>query len=112
MEKNLNGLKVTYLTGNSLYLSKTHALSDSQSVVEFYKYLGITIDKSLIIKELLEETFKNTLSRTNLLARIQHNISPCVAETIYKVMILPQMLYCSNILLGMSNTQKSQCERI
>ena len=39
-------------------------------------------------------------------------LSPCVAETIYKVMILSQILYCSYIMFGMSNTRKLQFERI
>ena len=77
-----------------------------------YEYLGVTMDKNLTMKVHLEKTYKKVLSRTKLLARIRHNISPWVAETIYKVMILPQMLYCSNIMLGMSNTHKMQFERI
>ena len=79
---------------------------------ESYEYLGVTIDKCLTMNEHLEKIYKKAMSRTKLLARIRHNISPCVAETIYKVMILPQMLYCSNIMLRMSNTQKLQFERI
>ena len=70
------------------------------------------MDKNLTMKAHLEKTYKKVLSRTKLLDRIRHNISPWVAETIYKVMILTQMLYCSNIMLGMSNTHKLQFERI
>ena len=83
-------------------------ISESDS----YEYLGVAMDKSLTMKDHLAKTYKKVLSRTKLLACIRHNISPCVAETIYKVMILPQMLYCSNIMLGMSNTHKSQFKRI
>ena len=59
---------------------------------EMYKYLGATMDKNLTMKAHLEKTYKKVLLRTKLLARMQHNISPWVAETIYKVIILPQML--------------------
>ena len=77
---------------------------------ESYEYLGVTIDKCLTKNEHLEKTYKKVMSRT-ILARTRHYISPCVAETIYKVMILPQMMYCSNIMLGMSNTQKLHFEK-
>ena len=70
------------------------------------------MDKNLTMKVHLEKNYKKVMSRTKLLARIRNNISPWVAETIYKVMILPQMLYCSNIMLGLSNTHISQFERI
>ena len=79
---------------------------------ELYEYLGVTMDKNLTMKVHLEKSYKRVMSRTKLLARIRNNISPWVAETIYKVMILPQMLYCSNIMLGLSNTHISQFERI
>ena len=79
---------------------------------ELYEYLGVTMDKNLTMKVHLEKNYKKVMSRTKLLARIRNNISPWVAETIYKVMILPQMLYCSNIMLGLSNTHISQFERI
>ena len=79
---------------------------------ESYEYLGVTIDKCLTMNEHLEKIYKKAMSRTKLLARIRHNISPCVAETIHKVMIFQQMLYCNKSMLGMSNTQKLQFERI
>ena len=82
------------------------------SVSEMYEYLGVTMDKNLTVKAHLEKTNKKVLSRTKLLARIRHNISPWVAETIYKVMILPQMLYCSNTMLGILNTHKLKFERV
>ena len=70
------------------------------------------MDKNLTIKDHLAKTYKKVLSRTRLLAFIRHYISPWVAEMIYKVRILPSMLYCSNIMLGISNTHKSKFERI
>ena len=73
---------------------------------ESYEYLSVTIDTCLI------KTYKRAISKTRLLARIRHKISPCAAEMIYKVIILPQILYYSYIMFGMSNTKKLQFERI
>ena len=115
---NLKKTKTEFaLFGTHQKLAKSEKVSISLngkriSVSERYEYLGVTMDKNLTMKAHLEKTYKKVLSRTKLLARIRHNISPWVAETIYKVMILPQMLYCSNIMLGMSNTHKLQFERI
>ena len=39
------------------------------------------------------------------------NISPTTAETIYKVMILPIFLYCSNINIGISDSHTSKLEK-
>ena len=35
-----------------------------------------------------------------------------MAETIYKVMILPMMLYCGNIFINISESRKQQFENI
>ena len=115
---NLKKTKTEFvLFGTHQKLAKSEKISillkeETISESEMYEYLGVTMDKNLTMKVHLEKTYKKVLSRTKLLARIRHNISPWVAETIYKVMILPQMLYCSNIMLGMSNTHKIQFERI
>ena len=74
---------------------------------ESYEYLSITINKCLTMNGHLAKTHKKAMSRTKLLAHKRHNASPCIAETIYKVMILPQMLYCSNIMLGIPLKQYS-----
>ena len=49
-------------------------------------------------------------SRIKLLSRVRQNISPYTAETIYQVMILPVMLYCSNVFVGMTQSKKQRFE--
>ena len=55
---------------------------------------------------------KKATSRTSPLNRIRHNITPYTAKTIYQVMILPTLLYCSNIFISMSDTKKREFENI
>ena len=50
-------------------------------------------------------------SRIKLLGRIRVDITPAVAETIYKVMILPIFLHYSNINISISDTQNSKIEK-
>ena len=66
------------------------------------------MDKNLNLTEQFEKTNKKASSRVKLLSWIRHNINPYSAETIYKVMILPIMLYCSNIFVGMPASKKQK----
>ena len=50
--------------------------------------------------------------KVKLLSRVWHNINPYSAEKIYKVMILPIMLYCSSIFVGMPALKKQKFENI
>ena len=85
---------------------------NGQSITESknYEYLGVILDKKLNFNEHLEKTFKKLSSRIKLLSRVRQNISPYTAETIYKVMILPFMLYCSNVFVGMTQSKKKRFE--
>ena len=75
-----------------------------------YEYLAVTLDKNLNLNDHLQKTFKKISSRIMLLSRVPQNISPHTAETIYKMMILPVMLYCSNVFVGMPQSKKQRFE--
>lgn len=75
-----------------------------------YEYLGVIMDKNLNYLEHLDKIQKKAASRVRLLSRIRHNIGPYTAETIYKMMILPVMLYCSNV--DLPNCHKLKFEDI
>ena len=79
---------------------------------QVYEYLGIKMDMNLNYNDHLEKTIKKAASRVKLLYRIRQNISPSTAETIYKMMILPIMLYCNTIYLTLSTTNQEKFERI
>ena len=70
------------------------------------------MDKSLTYTEHIEKTLKKASSRVKLLSRIRPNLTPYAAETIYRVMILPLLIYCSNIFIDMSPSKKQQFENI
>ena len=69
----------------------------------FYEYLDVTMDKSLTLAGHLNKVIKKASLRTNLLNRIRH---PYTAKTIYKVMILPVMLYCGNAFINIADSRK------
>ena len=71
-----------------------------------YEYFRVILDKNLNFNDHLEKTFKKISSRIMLLSRVRQNISSHTAETIYKMMILPVMLYCSNVFVGMPQSKK------
>ena len=70
------------------------------------------MDKNLNYSEHLNKTLKKASSRVRLLSRIRHNIGPITAETIYKMMIVPVMLYCSNVFVNLPNCHKQKFEDI
>ena len=101
--------------GTSQRTSKSSSLEikmNGKSVTESksYENLGVTLDKNLNFNDHLEKTFKKISSRIMLLSRVRQNISPHTAETIYKMMILPVMLYCSNVFVGMPQSKKQRFE--
>ena len=71
-----------------------------------YEYLGVKLDKNLTFSDHFEKTIKKATSRVKLLSRIRHNISPYTAETIYKLTILPILLYCNNVFLQLGTIKK------
>ena len=77
-----------------------------------YEYLRVKMDTNLTFSDHLEKTVKKATSRVKLLTRIRHNINPYTAETIYKITILPILLYCSNVFLHMAPSKKALVENI
>ena len=77
-----------------------------------YKYLGVVMDKSLTYAEHIKKTLKKASSRVKLLSRIRPNLTPHAAEIIYRVMILPLLIYCNNIFVEMSPSKKQRFESI
>ena len=67
------------------------------NITDYYKYLGVTLDRRLNLSLHMENIYKRASSRVKLLRKIRHNVTPYVAERIYKMMILPLTMYCSNI---------------
>ena len=70
------------------------------------------MDKSLSYKEHNEKVLKRANSRVKLLSHIEQGLTPHAADTIYKVMILPLLLYCNNIFIDMSPNKKQRFEKI
>ena len=70
------------------------------------------MDKNLTYADHLEKTAKKAISRVKLLSRIRSVISPHTAESIYKVTILPILLYCSNVFLHISPSKQALFEDI
>ena len=81
------------------------------TVSTFYNYLGVIMDKSLSYKEHIGKVLKKSNSRVKLLSHTRQDLTPHVAETIYKVMILPLLLYCSNVFIDVSPNKKQQSEK-
>ncbi|CAB4019684.1 Hypothetical predicted protein [Paramuricea clavata] len=80
--------------------------------VKEYEYLGIIMDNHLTLSSQVSKVYKRVSSRLSQLSRIRSNISPYVAERIYRTMIYPIMFYCYPVYLGLSNTANSKIQRL
>ena len=76
------------------------------------KLNGMKSHKSLSYKEHIEKVLKKANSRVKLLSQIRQDLAPHAAQTMYKVMILPLLVYCNNIFIDMSPHKKQQFEKI
>ena len=80
--------------------------------VSGYKYLGMTLDPYLNMSDHLHKTLKNVAVRVRLLKRMRHLLSNCAAESVYKAIVLPKILYCSTPVLKASDTIVNKFERL
>lgn len=79
--------------------------------VEKYKYLGVLIDEHLTFSHHSEYVMKKIAKKINLLGRISEYLSKWSKLTIYKVIILPHLNYCSSILYLLNNTETNALQR-
>ena len=79
---------------------------------EIYEYPGVMMDKILTYTTQIERVYKKASSRVKLLSRIHKNISPYVAETIYKATIEPILFYRNNVMLGISDSRAARFQKI
>ena len=98
------------MSGVSGFEVRLHGMKITVST--FYNCLGVIMDKSLSYKEHIETVLKKANSRVKLLSHIKQDLTPHAAETVYKVIILPLLLYCNNVFIDMSSNRKHQFEEI
>ena len=65
-----------------------------------YKYLGVYLDKHNL-QHHFEKVYKKASARVKLLSRIREQMGPHVAESIYKALIRPILMYCYQLQLGL-----------
>jgi hypothetical protein len=73
-----------------------------------YKYLGVSLDRSLNLIHQNNVTYKKALGRLYLLQRLRPQLTVKAAATIYESMLVPLFTYCSLITCQTSNTYKNK----
>ena len=66
-----------------------------------YKFLSIDLDNHLNRHQHFDNVYKKASARVKLLSRIHEKVTPYVAESIYKSMIRPLLLYCYPLQLSL-----------
>ena len=94
-------------TANRLNSQSNLKVSMKERLINFvsgYKYFGVTLDPTLNMNDHLQKTLKNAAVRIRLLKRMRYSLSGFAAESVYKAIVLPKMLYCSTPVLKTSDT--------
>ena len=98
-----------------LYAQSNLKVSLKEHLINFvsgHKYLGVTLDPSLSMNDHLQKTLKSVAVRIRLLKRMRHSLSNFAAESVYKAIVLPKILYCSTPVLKVSDTMANKFERL
>ena len=74
------------------------------NVTDSYKYLGTYLDQSLSMRLHLDKVYKKASSKLKLLSRMGPLLTRSAAESIYKAVIVPGILYCSTPVLKIAET--------
>ena len=75
-----------------------------------YKYLGLTVDKTLNMRAHFKNVFKKASGRSRLLYRLRPNLSQKAAKSIYESVIVPVFTYCSLIFINTTTTEKMKLD--
>ncbi len=62
--------------------------------VDYFKYLGIFLDKNLTFNHHIDKLYKQTCSKIGLLKRVRYLTDRPTALTLYKSLVLPHLDYC------------------
>ena len=87
---------------NNIPISKTKS----------YKYLGVTMDPTLNFQQHFQNSYKKASARVRLLQKIRSSLNVHSAESIYRSMITPIVLYCNSVLLSYCSTKMQKIQRL
>ena len=102
-------------TANRLNSQSNLKVSMKEHLINFvsgYQYLGVTLDPTLNMNDHLQKILKNAAVRIRLLKRMRYSLSKFAAESVYKAIVLPKILYCSTPVLKISDTMVNKFEQL
>ena len=76
--------------------------------VNEYKYLGLTFDSTLNMRNHFKNVFKKSSGRLRLLYRLRPDLSQEAAKLLYQSLIIPVLTYCSLLFINLTNTEKNK----
>ena len=82
------------------------------NVTDSYKYLGTYLDQSLNMRLHLDKVYKKASSKLKLLSRMRPLLTRSAAESVYKAVIVPGILYCSTPVLKIAETDCRKFESL
>ena len=83
---------------------------ETKTIKDSLKILSVTLDNQLSLEQHVEESVSKVNAKIGALRRIRKFISEQVALKLYIAYVLPQLEYCSPILLGISKSLAKKLE--
>jgi len=77
-----------------------------------YNYLGVVLDSSLSLRQHFDKIYKKASGQISLLRKIRPNLTSIVAESIYKAVIIPSILYCFTIALSLPRHREDKLQAL
>ena len=86
-------------------------LNDSEiKLTETLRILGVTFDRKLKFKDHIAEQTKKACAKASALRRLRRFIPQNVMIRLYRAYVLPQLEYCSPLLLGIGKIEANKLE--
>ena len=77
-----------------------------------YKCLGVWLDSTLSIKVHVRRMLRKVNAKIKLLSRVRRSLTVLAAKAVYIFVILPTMLFCSKIVVRVSDTMSNTFDSV
>ena len=94
------------VTGPSSY----ELAANEIEVTDSLKILGVTLDRKLTFRSHIKDQLRKACAKAAALRRLRRFVPQDVMIRLYKAYILPQLEYCSPLLLGIGKVEQGKME--
>ena len=99
------------ILGKSDYSYNPKIDNQPLEIHESLRTLGVTLDRNLDFKQHIDEILKKSYGMIAALRRLKRMVPINIITSLYKAYVLPNMEYCSQLLIGVNKTLCKKLEK-